>query len=112
MRIVMVVACLATMAGAQEPTPFAPGSIPDSANVLSPAFAPDCRSVLYTIGNGGTQNAIVTSRAEHGTWSDPAPAEFSGRWRDLEAAMAPNGNYVIFASNRPATDGGAAIDGN
>jgi hypothetical protein len=112
MRIVMVVACLATVAGAQEPTPFAPGAIPDSANALSPAFAPDCRSVWYTIGDGSAHNAIVTSRFEHRTWTDPVTAEFSGRWRDLEAAMAPNGKYLVFASNRPATDSGAPIDGN
>src|SRR5579872_6660124 len=99
MRIVMVVACLATVAGAQEPTPFAPGSIPDSANALSPAFAPDCRSVLYTIGDGSAHNAIVTSRFENGKWADPVTAAFSGQWRDLEAAMAPTGKYLIFASN-------------
>ena len=26
--------------------------------------------------------------------------------------MAPDGSYLIFASNRPATDGGAPLDGN
>jgi len=67
--------------------------------------------VWYTVSNG-TENVIVTSRVANGKWTPPMTAEFSGYWRDLEASMAPDGSYLVFASNRPATDGGAALDGN
>lgn len=111
MRYLMVSMLVAAALGAQEPTVFTPGTIPDSASALSPAFAPDCRSVWYTV-HDGTQNGIVTSHVANGKWTDPTTAEFSGHWRDLEAAMAPSGRYLIFASNRPATDTGVPLDGN
>jgi Tol biopolymer transport system component len=111
MRPVILLACVATVLRGQEPTIFAPGVISGGSNELSPAFAPDCRSVWYTVGNS-TESAIVTSHVANGKWTSPTLAEFSGYWRDLEAAMAPDGSYLIFASNRPATDGGAALDGN
>jgi WD40-like Beta Propeller Repeat len=113
MRLVVAAAfAVATsVLGAQEPAIFAPGVISGGSNELSPAFAPDCRAVWYTVSNG-TENVIVTSRVANGKWTLPTVAEFSGYWRDLEASMAPDGSYLVFASNRPATDGGAALDGN
>ena len=111
MRFVLIAACAATALHAQEPVIFAAGDVPDSSNALSPAFAPDCRAVWYTIGKGN-ESAIVMSRMANGKWTPPTVAEFSGHWRDLEAAMAPSGKYLVFASNRPATDTGAPLDGN
>lgn len=103
---------LATPVLAQdEPIVFAPGVISAGANVLTPAFAPDCRTVWYTVGNS-MDNVIVSSRFDGGHWTQPTVAEFSGYWRDLEAAMAPDGSYLVFASNRPTTPGGPALDGN
>lgn len=102
-------------AGAQttqdQPEVFAPGVISGGANSLTPAFAADCRTVWFTVGNS-LENVIVTSHFGGGQWTRPTIAGFSGYWRDLEAAMAPDGSYLIFASNRPAVDGGAALDGN
>jgi Tol biopolymer transport system component len=112
MRFVILAACVTSVLHAQEPSPFAPGAIPDSASALSPVFSRDCRSVWYTIGTGGNTSTIVTSHEADGKWTDPVTAEFSGQWRDLEAAMSPNGSYLVFASNRPASDGGTALDGN
>lgn len=41
----------------------------------------------------------------------PEIASFSGRWRDGEPAMSPDGSFLIFASNRPTAEGGATLDG-
>jgi hypothetical protein len=106
-----LMASAAPVLAQNEPSVFAPGVISGGANALTPAFALDCRTVWYTVSNG-TENVIVTSRFDHGQWTQPAVAQFSGYWRDLEAAMAPDGSYLVFASNRPATPGGAALDGN
>lgn len=111
MRFLLFVPLLAATLPAQEPAVFSLGTIADDTNELSPAFAPDCRTVLYTVGNG-VQNMIVISRFVNGKWTPPAVAEFSGHWRDLEASMAPDGSYLVFASNRPASDSGAPLDGN
>ena len=111
MRYAIATIFAASVLHGQEPQIVAPGVISGGSNELSPAFAPDCRSVWYTVGNG-SESVIVTSHVANGKWTPPVMAEFSGYWRDLEASMAPDGSYLIFASNRPATEGGTALDGN
>lgn len=91
------------------PEIFAPGIISGPANDLSPAFTPDGQTVFFTRANPD-QSTIMVSHLSAGTWSKPEIASFSGVWRDLEPAMAVDGSYLIFASNRPATEGGTAID--
>lgn len=111
MRWLALTILLAPTLGAQQPTIFAPGIISNGAASYAPTFAPDCRAVWYTMSNG-VEDAIVTSRLERGHWTLPSIAAFSGHWRDVEGALAPDGSYLIFASNRPATDGGVPLDGN
>lgn len=111
MRYLIAMALAASALGAQDPTIFAPGVISGASDELSPAFAPDCRSVWFTIGNS-EEEVIATSHVEHGHWTAPTVAEFSGYWSDLEPTMAPDGSYLIFASNRPATAGGQPLDGH
>lgn len=103
-------ACIAPLAAQQpDPTVFAPGVISGPANDLSPAFTPDGKTVFFTRANS-SQSLILVSHLSGGKWSTPTIASFSGKWRDLEPTMAPDGSFLIFASNRPATDGGKAID--
>jgi len=76
----------------------------------SPAFTPDGRTVFFTHAVG-TARTIMMSHLRDGTWSRPEVAPFSGTWRDVEPAMAPDGTYLVFISNRPAEAGGKALDG-
>ncbi|MFC5581422.1 TolB family protein [Rhodanobacter terrae] len=76
----------------------------------SPAFTPDGRTVVFARGKGPTRR-IYLSHRQAGVWSTPQRAPFSDRWMDLEPVMAPDGSYLIFISNRPATAGGKALDG-
>lgn len=74
------------------------------------AFAPDKNVVLFARGRGEARRILYADR--HGdTWSMARPAPFSGPWMDMEPAMAPDGSYLVFASNRPALSGGGALDG-
>jgi WD40-like Beta Propeller Repeat len=77
---------------------------------MSPVFTPDGRTVYFTRGNASA-SMIVNSTLVNGKWSTPMIASFSGIWSDLEPAMAPDGSFVVFASNRPAATGGKPIDG-
>lgn len=54
---------------------------------------------------------IVLTTLHQGEWSKPQIAPFFGRWLDLEPAMAPDGSFLVFASNRPADGGGKPLDG-
>ena len=92
------------------PRVFAPGIISGPANDASPAFTPDGHTVFFTRSNT-SQSVILVSQLRNGAWSAPTIAPFSGEWRDIEPTMAPDGSYLIFASNRPAAAKGKAIDG-
>lgn len=95
---------------AAEPTIFAPGVISGPANEASPVFTPDGDRVYFTRSNS-SDNAILVSYRQGDGWSQPVIAPFSGQWRDLEAAMAPDGSYLIFASSRPVPETGKQPDG-
>jgi hypothetical protein len=88
---------------------FAPGTIAGTANDGAAAFTPDGATVVFMrdTGNGST---LMESQREQGRWSVPHAASFSGHWNDLDPAMAPDGSFLLFVSNRPAMPGGAPID--
>ena len=94
-----------------SPRLFAPGVVSGPADEQSPAFVPDGKSVYFTRRNASAAT-ILKSTFANGHWLKPTVASFSGQWRDLEPAMAPDGTYLIFASNRPSIEGGRALDGN
>ncbi|HWX65899.1 MAG TPA: hypothetical protein VNZ27_05650 [Rhodanobacter sp.] len=111
-------AVLAGMAGAAHATPpdspptatiFAPGTIAGTANDGAAAFTPDGATVVFMrdTGNGST---LMESQRERDLWSAPHVASFSGHWHDLDPAMAPDGSFLLFVSNRPTTPGGPPID--
>ena len=92
------------------PEVFAPGVISGPANEASPVFTPDGKNVYFTRSNT-SDNVILMSQRQGDSWSPPLIAPFSGQWRDLEAAMAPDGSYLLFASSRPLPDTGKQPDG-
>jgi hypothetical protein len=89
-------------------TIFAPGSIAGDADDGAAAFTPDGATVYFMRGTDSF--TLMASHRIDGRWSTPKPAPFSGQWRDLDPAMAPDGSYLLFVSNRPATRGGQPID--
>jgi len=111
--IVMSLLCGAAIGAAQaaDPTVFGPGVISGAANEASPVFTPDGNTVYFTRSNS-SDNVILTSHRQGDSWSQPEIAPFSGEWRDLEAAMAPDGSYIIFASSRPVPETGKQPDGH
>src|ERR1700683_2451292 len=92
----------------QQAEVFAPGVISGPDADFAPTFLPDSSMVLFTRRN--TQGTSVMISSRHGSvWPSPMIAPFSGRWVDLEAALAPDGSYAVFASNRPRAEGGNEI---
>jgi len=76
----------------------------------SPTFTPDGNTVLFT-RRTGTSRQIMISHKQGDTWSQPVVAPFSNVGNSIAPAMAPDGSYLIFASNRPTTAGGKSLDG-
>jgi hypothetical protein len=87
---------------------FAPGIISGPAADYAPTFSSDCHTVYFTVGNA-IDGVILESQFDGKAWQHPRVAEFSGRWEDLEPFLAPDGTYMIFASNRPAQESGKPL---
>ncbi|MET3667244.1 hypothetical protein [Caulobacter sp. 1776] len=91
------------------PAVFAPGVISGPVDADAATFMPDGRTVYFDrLEAGGSK--IMVSRLKAGGWSAPETASFSGVWADKDPAMSPDGSFMIFDSNRPATPGGKALD--
>lgn len=99
----------APAASSQTPEIFAPGIISGAAAEDSPAFAPDGRSVYFDRIRWPNAAILVSQRTATG-WSSPEVAPFSGHWLDHDPAMAPDGAFLVFSSNRPDLPGGTPLD--
>jgi Tol biopolymer transport system component len=93
-----------------KPKIFAPGVISGPAHDSAPAFIPDGKTVIFGRSSAAASFLLISHKTDHG-WSEPKIAPFSGQWLDMEPAMAPDGSYLIFASNRPAVPGARPVDG-
>ncbi|HEV2112382.1 MAG TPA: hypothetical protein VGT99_13570, partial [Gammaproteobacteria bacterium] len=72
------------------------------ANDWTPAFAPDGKTLYFT-RSGVSWGFILESHQTGSGWSEPVIAPFSGEYPDSSPAMAPDGTYLVFQSQRPAT---------
>ncbi|WP_225737376.1 hypothetical protein [Dyella acidiphila] len=84
------------MAGDNAPAIFAPGVLSGPGNDNCPSFTPDGNTVYFDIGT-----MILVSHRTQGNWSKPQIAPFSGTWGDHDPAIAPDGSYLVYASNHP-----------
>lgn len=116
MRRLLPFAVLLALSGAAEavndrpaPTLFAPGVISSAGDEGPAAFAPGGVTVYFSRGVDD-RYAILVSHREGDGWSAPRTTPFSGRWRDADPAMAPDGSFLVFASNRPADGKGPPLD--
>ncbi|KRE92500.1 hypothetical protein ASG87_00880 [Frateuria sp. Soil773] len=98
----------ATVAAA-VPEVFAPGAISGPASEDSAAFTPDGNTVFFDRIRWPNA-AILVSHKGAGGWSAPRIAPFSGQWLDHDPAMAPDGSFLVFSSNRPDAGGGRPLD--
>jgi Tol biopolymer transport system component len=91
--------------------PFAPFVQADKTSVQDVTLTPDGNELYLTQIRDATTYTIVVSTRDGSGWSAPHPVSFSGRWRDLEEILSPDGNTMVFASSRPTTSGGELING-
>lgn len=92
------------------PEIFAPGAISGPAGVDCLTFAPDGATVYFD-QQAGWNGFIMTSHRVGKRWSTPRITSFSGQWQDHDPAMAPDGSFLVYTSNRADVAGGPALHG-
>lgn len=90
------------------PQLLAPGVLSTGDDEWGFTMSPDGRSVYFNKADRGYRYQVIMEayKDADGQWQAPQVAAFSGQYRDIDPAMSPDGNYLVFASNRPLQAGG------
>ena len=113
MRLLTLTAVVLLQA-AHPGTPFNPWAPLGYRTINGIEFAPDAQTmyvalepaVVAKVENraapaGAPEVALYQSRRENGVWSRPELMPFAGRYKDYEAALSPDGTWMLFNSWRP-----------
>lgn len=99
--IIILLASFSTQA--QQSQMFEPKSISND-GVFGLTISPDGKTALWVESKGSRAKLeIMESRFENGKWNKATIAPFSGKseWKDIDPMFSPDGNTVLFQSNRP-----------
>ncbi|WP_163989599.1 TolB family protein [Pyxidicoccus caerfyrddinensis] len=108
MSTVASLALLASLSTAPTaPRIFAADVVSTAHEEFGAAFSPDGNTVYFNRADPTryTFQLIMVSHFRGGRWTKPEVAPFSGRWRDIDPALSPDGRRLFFASNRPVKEG-------
>ena len=86
------------------PEIFAPEIVSTGYNERCAAFTPDGKE-LYYILRGAPHPVILTMKQINGQWTTPRVVSFSDMFNG-DFVLSPNGNKIVFSSNRPFEKGG------
>jgi len=91
------------------PEVFAPGLVSTGGFERDVAITPDGREIYFGVSGPGYQfTSVVMTRLARGRWTEPevVPGFEEPRYLNLEPALSPDGNTLMFLSNRPDSLGG------
>ena len=81
---------------------FAKGILSDGLSNRDFTISPKGDEIFFTLQQPRfASSTILHMILKNGEWSKPEVASFSGRYRDLEAAFAPDGLAIYFSPDRP-----------
>ena len=84
------------------PKVFSPEIVSTQRNERDFAISPDGNVMFYSIVMPANNLSVIVYLAFDGFfWSEPETAAFSGAYKDLEPAFAPDGKKLFFVSKRP-----------
>jgi Tol biopolymer transport system component len=84
------------------PAVFGEGVISTRDYESSITFAPDGKTAYFVKASPDLSlRVIVVSHLDHGKWSTPEIASFSGQYPDTDPCFSPDGTKLFFASRRP-----------
>jgi len=79
---------------------FAPGILSTEANEFNAAFTPPLDAVYFTSTLESGQDIMVIEKKNE-KWQKRRQAAFSGKYRDVDPFISPDGRKLFFSSNRP-----------
>ena len=98
---------------ADPPAPqlLAPGVISTGDDEWGFTMSPQGDALWFNKADRGYRVQVIMESVKdaRGRWQAPRVAPFSGRYRDIDPALSPDGRYLVFASNRPLQAGGARL---
>lgn len=112
MAIAITPAAMSQTAIEQKPTAL--DTISD--NQLGLTFSGDGSTAFWVAWNGewgsnaASPRVIYMSQRQHGVWSKPSPAPFSGKFSDDDPFVSPDGRWLYFVSERPANEDDEKLD--
>jgi hypothetical protein len=110
LRVLLCCSLCLTVASAHAGELVGAGVISTGLQETSAALTPDGNTLYFMRSDlAESDDTILVSHRNHGTWSTPSVVAFSGVWHDSEPALSPDGQRLYFVSNRPLTSGGAPI---
>jgi hypothetical protein len=81
---------------------FAPGIISTGLFTRDIAMTPDGKELYFCVVLGNYDfYVIMETKLVDGRWTEPRVAPFSGKYKDLEPAISPDGRRFFFFSHRP-----------
>lgn len=86
-----------------KPNVFGEAAISSKVFEFNASFTPDGKTVFFTkaLLPDWRRISIVSSTYNGKTWSQPKLASFSGQYRDADLYITPDGNKLVFISDRP-----------
>lgn len=71
-------------------------------DVFGLTVAPNRQRAYFVRSYGGRDSLhLYTTDRQHGRWATPRKATFSGKYKDIDPSFTPDGNVLLFNSNRP-----------
>jgi len=90
------------------PSIFGKGIISTEDDEFGATFTPDDQTCYFTVKSPSTISSnvlvICVSHFINGKWTEPEIASFSGKYRDFNPSISPDGSKLFFISNRPIDD--------
>ena len=98
---------LALLGSSPQAKMLEPGVISTTANEFGGAMSPDGRELWFSSGVPPyyMEAIFVSRRLPNGHWGARQLAPFSGRWHDFDPVLSPDGNRILFISDRPTHAG-------
>jgi hypothetical protein len=85
-----------------SPTLFGEGIISTGDDEFGGTLTPDGKTIFFSKSVPGSYLYVICfSEFRNGKWTTPQVAPFSGTYRDFDPVISPDGQTMLFASDRP-----------